>query len=107
MNKLILCILVPLVLACGATIPIESESPAEGKVYLLSAPVEAAETVPMIVTGKLYVRAAPNGEVVSYLLDGDKVTVYAVEVVGDISWCRITPLDNSPRYVGCGWLEAE
>lgn len=102
MNKLILCILVPLVLACGATIPIQSESPAEGKVYLLSAPVEAAETVPMIVTGKLYVRAAPNGEVV-----GDRVTVYAVEVVGDISWCRITPLDNSPRYVGCGWLEAE
>lgn len=95
--------LIPLLaLACGLSIvSTENYLP-----QLSVAPVPLERGVEMVVRGQLYVRYAPNGEIVEeiYYLPGDIVTIYRVEVVGDFSWCRITPLDNLPRYVACDWL---
>lgn len=66
------------------------------------------ETAEMVVTAeRLYVRTQPDGEISTYLILGDVVTVYAVKMIGDTNWCRITPEEHSPRWVGCGWLEAK
>lgn len=70
--------------------------------------VSLSETAEMIVTAeRLYVRTQPDGEISTYFLSGDVVTVYAVIMIGDTNWCRITPEEHSPRWVGCGWLEAK
>ena len=64
---------------------------------LSAAPIPVWETT--VTAGKLNVRHEPGGEVVSYRLEGDTVTVYEKQS----GWCRIS-VGQPELWVYCKWL---
>lgn len=94
-SRIVLIALILSTLACGVSAPDWRNSP-------IPAPVPIRTVTEMSVTAeRLYVRTQPEGDVSTYLLQGDNVSVY--ETLD--GWCRITPRNNPPRWVWCGWLE--
>lgn len=93
-------------LACGMQAPaIRSES-AVSVYERTSANAETSTQVKMTVTADtLNVRNDANGQVVFYLIQNDTVTVFDELTIGDINWCRITPVTHAPRWVACDWLK--
>lgn len=69
---------------------------------VVSAPIDVpGEYNDMTVSADmLNVRDSPGGIILSYLIRGDIVTVYAIED----GWCRITP-NEEERWVYCKWLK--
>ena len=67
-------------------------------------PIPTPPPLEMVVqVGKLYIRNAPNGDVVSYRLEGDTLPVTHVEVVGDFRWCQV----GDELWAACQYLEAK
>lgn len=104
MQKILyIAVLMLVSIACGMTAP----STLVDRDTVVAAEINSVE---MVVTAyQLNVRDDANGEITQgfYLIQGDTVTVYDERAVGDLLWCRITPIENTPRWVACGWLVAK
>lgn len=107
MKRLMLLMLLLSSLACG----MQTQAGEFARPFYIGAQADAEMSIAVKMTVTAYqlnVRDDANGQIVEgfYLIQNDTVFVYDEITIGDINWCRITPVGNAPRWVACGWLRS-